>query len=221
MRSRRLISVLGSLLLALVILVPGAAAAPALTVTPTSGSLETEFDAVLSGFTPAERITLRLITSETTPRTLTVPAITIDSAGGYSLAIPALGLTTGDYTLAALRGTEVVVSARFTVAAAPRATPTRTTVTQTRPAPTSTRTPIVSPTNTPAIPTPPATGNGGFLPGLPNTGGGAGTGMSGTWVFLLFALFVPLITLGLVQRRKHDAPRRITNDQERETATKR
>ncbi len=52
MRSRRLISVLGSLLLALVILVPEAAAAPALTVTPTSGSLKTEFVAVLSGFTP-------------------------------------------------------------------------------------------------------------------------------------------------------------------------
>ncbi len=206
MCSRHLISVLCSLLLALVILVPGAVAAPALTVTPTSGSLETEFVAVLTGFTPAEKIALRLIT--------------IDSAGGYSLAIPALGLTTGDYTLAALRGTEVVVSARFTVAAAPRATPTRTTVTPTRPVPTPTRTPIVSPTNTPAIPTPSATGNGGFLPGLPNTGGGAGTGMSGTWVFLLLALFVPLITLGLVQRRKHDAPRRITNDQERETVTK-
>lgn len=221
MRSRRLISVLGSLLLALVILVPGAAAAPALTITPTSGSLETEFVAMLSGFTPAEKIALRLTTSEATSRTLTVPAITIDNTGGYRLSIPALGLTAGDYTLAALRGAEVVVSARFTVTAAPRATPTRPTVTPTHPAPAPTRSPIISPTMSPPIPTPPATGSGGFLPGLPNTGGGSGTGMSGTWAFLLFALFVPLITLGLVRRRKRYAPHRITNDTERETTTKR
>ena len=106
MRSRRLFSVLGVLLLALVILVPGVAAAPALTITPASGSVESEFVAVLSGVTPAEKIALRLTTSEATPRTLTVPAITIDGAGGYTLVIPALGLTGGDYTLAALRGAQ-------------------------------------------------------------------------------------------------------------------
>ena len=221
MRSRRLISVLGSLLLALVIVVPGVAAAPALTITPASGSLETEFVATLSGFTPAEKIALRLTTSEATPRTLTVPAITIDSTGGYILSIPALGLTTGDYTLAALRGTEVVVSARFTVTAAPRATPTRPAVTPTPPATTPTKAPTVTPAAPPPLPTPPSTGSGGNLPGLPNTGSGSGAGMSTAWGFLPLALFIPLLALGIIQRRRRYATRPLATDQEQETTTKR
>lgn len=221
MRSRRLISVFGSFLLALVILVPGVAAAPALTITPASGSPETTFVATLSGFTPAEKIALRLTTSEATPRTLTIPAITIDSNGGYALSIPALGLTAGDYTLAALRGTEAMVSARFSVAAAPRATPTRPAVTPIRPATTPTTVATASPTAPPALPTPPSTGSGGNLPGLPNTGSGAGTGVNTAWGFFLFALFVPLLTLGIVQRRKRYATRQVTTDQERKKGTKR
>ncbi|HEY8599166.1 MAG TPA: hypothetical protein VIL85_12090, partial [Thermomicrobiales bacterium] len=180
------------------------------------------FVAVLSGFTPTEKIALRLATSEATPRILTIPAITIDGAGGYTLAIPALGLTGGDYTLAALRGAEVVASARFTVVAAPRATPTRPAATPTRPAPTQTRSPIVGPTAAPALPTPPSTGSGGFLPGLPNTGGGAGGGLGGTVAPLLVALSIPLATLALVQRRrKRYALRRITNDREQKSGPER
>lgn len=220
MRSRRLIGVLGSLLLALVILVPGVVAAPAMTITPTSGSLETEFVAVLSGFVPAEKIALRLSTSEATPRTLTVPAITIDHTGSYTLSIPALGLMAGEYTLAALRGAEVVVSARFTIVAAAPATPTVPTVTPTRSAPTPTQTPTASPTAPPPLPTPPATGTSGQLPGLPNTGDGAGTSMAGFRGSLLVALGASLMALALVQRRRKRALSSTTvHDHEHESAT--
>lgn len=185
-RSLRASIALGALLLALSLGVSPVAAAPAITITPASGPPETEFAADLRGFTPGETVALRLTTTEATPRSLTIPAITIDAEGSYHLIIPAFGLPPGDYTLAALRGTEIVATARLTVLGAPSATPARP-LPSNSPVPTATR-PL--PTATLPAPTPPPTGSGGNLPGLPNTGDGGSIGVETFW-------FVPIVVLAL------------------------
>ncbi|MFN8540170.1 MAG: hypothetical protein U0232_22160 [Thermomicrobiales bacterium] len=144
-------------------------AAPSLTIEPSRGQVGTSFVANLAGFTPGESIGFRL-TAETTPsRTLDVPTVTIRADGGYRLDITSLLLPAGGYTLVALRQGAVVASAGFTVTAPPPPTPRPSTPTRAVPVPTATRVPVI-PTAVP--PTVPPTGNGGYLPGLPNTGGG-------------------------------------------------
>ena len=198
MRSRRALIMAGLFLLAWVALAGTAFAAPAITIAPADGANGGAFVADLSGFNPGESINLRLSTGEATPRNLAIPAIMIDATGRYSLTIPTLGLPPGEYTLAALRGGSVVASARFTVAATPVASPsTRPAPTTTRPAPTRTTT---SPTPTAIVPpTPPSTGSGGYLPGLPNTGGGAMSGAPTTWLLLSLA---PLMIVLVAARRR-------------------
>lgn len=165
-------------------------AAPALAITPSQGQLGTTFVAQLSGFTPLEVIALRLTVLSGTERSLDVPKVTIKEDGTYTLSISSLLVQPGDYRLSALRQGEVVTSARFTVTAA--ATPTRSpsSATVTRPRPTGTSGPF--PTATLVPPAPPPTGNGGNLPGLPNTGGGF-THQSG----VLYATVGLLVGIGL------------------------
>ena len=49
----------------------------------------------------------------------------------------------------------------------------------------------------PAAPAPPPTGNGGYLPGLPNTGAGGGTASSDAFAGLALALALGLSLLGV------------------------
>jgi hypothetical protein len=143
MRSLRFTFALVALIVALTALPGRAGAAPSLTIAPNSGPPETRFVATLAGFTPGEEIVLQLAAETPQPLTLTLPAVTIATDGSYSLSINALLLPQGDYSLTAMRGIAISASARFSV------------------------TPEASP-----VPSPPATGNGGYLPGLPSTGGG-------------------------------------------------
>lgn len=192
MRSARPFVLLAALLVALLVWPTGAGAAPALTITTADSAGATTLTARLTGFTPQETIDLQLGTTESTPRILEIPGIVIGADGSYTLSLIPLGLPAGAYTLTALRGTAVVASVRFAVTA--RATPTRAAATPTR-APITTVPPTAAPPTpvapTAVAPTPPATGSGGALPGLPNTGGGAGNGPAArTWSFAVLAAFV-------------------------------
>jgi len=155
MRSARPFALLAALLAALLVWPTVAGAAPAITIARSQTPGETGFTARLTGFEPGEAIALQLAASGTPPLALDLPPITILVDGTYTLSILSTGLTGGEYTLTARRGASIVASATFSVAI--RATPTRP--------------PIVA-TPTRAMPTPPPTGDGGYLPGLPNTGGG-------------------------------------------------
>lgn len=146
------------------------AAAPTLAIEPGSGPLGTSFVALLAGFTPGETVSLRLTAETSPPRTLDVPAITIGADGRYRLEISSPLLQPGTYTLAALRQGSVVASAGFTVTEGDPATPPPGRPTAAPPVPTATRGPAATATTLP--PAPPPTGNGGNLPGLPNTGEG-------------------------------------------------
>jgi hypothetical protein len=174
MRPLRFATALVALIVALLALPGHAGAAPALTIAPTSGPPETRFVATLTGFTPGEGIVLQLVAETPKPLTLTLPAVTIAADGGYSLSINALLLPPGNYSLTALRGTAVSASARFTV------------------------TPEASP-----VPSPPATGNGGYLPGLPSTGGGGAQGMSPGQAMSIVAGLLTLLAMvaGVLYRR--------------------
>lgn len=194
MRFVRPAVVLASLVAALLLWPAFAMAAPAITITPPKTPTDPTFTATLTGFDTGETITLQLGTVSSPPRMLDVPAVKIGADGTYTLAILPLGLAAGDYTLSALRGTAVVASARFTVVA--RATPTSVPVTPTRNAATPTRAPIAI-TPTPAILTPPASGTGGYLPGLPNTGGGAGATQASPPMLRFFPLILAAILVAL------------------------
>ena len=143
MRPVRTLGALVALVVALVALPRAGAAAPTLTIDPGSGPPDTRFVAHLAGFTPGEQIAFRLAAESESPGPLAIPAVTIRADGTYDLSILGLALPQGGYTLTALRASAAVATARFTV----------------------------TPPGTP-LPSPPATGGGGFLPGLPNTGAG-------------------------------------------------
>jgi hypothetical protein len=178
MRPLRFAAFLVALFVALVASPGRAGAAPALTITPSSGPPAARFVATLTGFTPAEAIVFQLSAEARQPLTLTLPAVTIAADGTYSLSINALLLPVGNYSLAALRGTVVVASAHFTVTAA------------------------ASP-----VPSPPATGNGGYLPGLPSTGGGGPQGMGPVEARTILAGVLALLaTLVAVVRRRSARP---------------
>ncbi len=196
MRSARPFVLLAALLLALLIWPTGAGAAPAITITAADSAAATTLTAKLTGFTPQETIDLQLGTTESTPRILEIPGVVIGADGSYTLSLIPLGLPAGAYTLAALRGTVVVASARFTVTA--RATPTRAAATPTRMPITAVPPPPIAPTA--VAPTPPSTGSGGVLPGLPDTGGGgAGNGPATlTRSFVALAAFIGVASFCIV-----------------------
>ena len=187
MRLARPFVLLTALLAALLSWPTGAGAAPALTITRSQVPGETGFTARLSGFEPSEAIALQLVASGATPQTLDLPTVTILADGTYTLSILSTGLLGGEYTLTARRGTAVVASATFNVPL--RATPTRP--------------PIVA-TPTRSVPMPPPTGNGGDLPGLPNTGGGGGdtSSMSMLPKIPLLALFTGVAFLAFRNRAR-------------------
>ncbi len=192
MRFARPFVLLAALLLALLVWPTSAGAAPAIAITAADSAAATTLTAKLTGFTPQETIALQLGTTESTPRILEIPGIVIGADGGYTLSLIPLGLPAGAYTLTALRGPVVVASVRFTVTA--RATPPRAAATPTRAPLTAVPPTAVAPTA--VAPTPPSTGSGGALPGLPDTGGGAGVGPATlSRSFAVLAAFVGVASL--------------------------
>jgi hypothetical protein len=194
-------------LLLLLLAVGSVSAAPAITIEPSRGAAGENFVATLAGFTPGESIALRLTAEETSPpRTLDVPGVTIRADGGYRLEISSLLLPPGRYTLAALRQGAAVASAAFTVTGGAAPSPQPGTPTRTAPTATPARPPTALPV-TPRPPTAPPTGNGGYLPGMPNTGGGSppsfptGAALAGTLAFLVVCLLGGRVLQRAARRR--------------------
>lgn len=216
---------------------------PDIVVTPAQGASGDTFVLTGTGFAPSTTYTLRLQTENRQTTIALSKSDLASEADGTILSGFALAASrpAGNYIAEVLTKEAtptVLAGATFALTGAaptpspspsasppPTATPSPTVspsptpaVTATpsptmtpRPSPTTSPTPLPSPTA--LLPTPPATGNGGFLPGLPNTGAGGtltteasvtappGTTLSTVLLGLATLVAATAVTIGVVRRR--------------------